>query len=107
MGNKLYVGNLPYDTNEDDLTALFAKTGTVSTVNVMRDRETGRARGFGFVTMSTEEEAQKAMNALNGTSMDGRNLTVNIARPREEGGGGRRFGGDRPSGGGSQRRNRY
>jgi|SRR5689334_12125883 cold-inducible RNA-binding protein len=107
MNNKLFVGNLSFNTTENDLQDAFAAHGTVLEANLMTDRATGRARGFGFVTMSTEEEAQKAMNALNGTSMDGRNLTVNIARPREEGGGGRRFGGDRPSGGGGQRRNRY
>ena len=64
MGNKLYVGNLPYDTNEDDLTALFAQAGTVSTVNVMRDRETGRARGFAFVEMATDQDAQNAISQL-------------------------------------------
>jgi RNA recognition motif-containing protein len=107
MNNKLFVGNLSFNTTENDLQDAFAAHGTVLEANLMTDRATGRARGFGFVTMSTEEEAQKAMNALNGTSMDGRNLTVNVARPREEGGGGgRRFGGG-GHGGGGQRRDRY
>ena len=112
MNNKLFVGNLSFNTTENDLQDAFAAHGTVLEANLMTDRATGRARGFGFVTMSTEEEAQKAMNALNGANMDGRNLTVNIARPREEGGGGgRRFGGGGHGGGGhgggGQRRNRY
>ena|ERR1043165_4547168 len=107
MNNKLFVGNLSFNTTENHLQDAFAAHGTVLEANLMTDRATGRARGFGFVTMSTEEEAQKAMNALNGTSMDGRNLTVNVARPREEGGGGgRRFGGG-GHGGGGQRRDRY
>src|SRR5258708_25421454 len=95
MNNKLFVGNLSFNTTENDLQDAFAAHGTVLEANLMTDRATGRARGFGFVTMSTEEEAQKAMAALNGANMDGRNLTVNVARPREEGsgGGGRRFGG--------------
>ena len=80
MGNKLYVGNLPYDTNEDDLTALFAKAGNVSTVNVMRDRETGRARGFAFVEMATDQDAQNAISQLHEQSFGGRTLTVNEAR---------------------------
>jgi cold-inducible RNA-binding protein len=112
MNNKLFVGNLSFNTTENDLQDAFAAHGTVLEANLMTDRATGRARGFGFVTMSTDEEAQKAMAALNGANMDGRNLTVNIARPREEGGGGgRRFGGGRPGGGGygggGQRRDRY
>jgi len=104
MNNKLFVGNLSFNATENDLQDAFAAHGTVLEANLMTDRATGRPRGFGFVTMSTEEEAQKAMNALNGTSIDGRNLTVNIARPREEGGGGvgRRFGG-----GVGQHRDRY
>jgi len=113
MNNKLFVGNLSFNTTENDLQDAFAVHGTVLEANLMTDRATGRARGFGFVTMSTEEEAQKAMAALNGANMDGRNLTVNVARPREEGsgGGGRRFGGGGHGGGGhgggGQRRNRY
>jgi|SRR5882672_548657 cold-inducible RNA-binding protein len=94
MGNKLYVGNLPYDTNEDDLTALFAQAGTVSTVNVMRDRETGRARGFAFVEMATDQEAQAAINQLHEHNFGGRTLTVNEARPQQpRSGGGGGFGG--------------
>jgi RNA recognition motif-containing protein len=93
MSNKLYVGNLSYNTTENDLQDAFAAHGTVTEANLMMDRDTGRPRGFGFVTMSSPEEAQKAMEALNGKSIDGRALTVNIARPREErssGGSGRR-----------------
>jgi len=108
MNNKLFVGNLSFNTTENDLQDTFAAHGTVLEANLMTDRMTGRARGFGFVTMSTEQEAQKAVEALNGASLDGRNLTVNIARPREEraggGGGGGGRGGRRDYGGG---RNRY
>src|SRR5438874_13177718 len=96
--NKLFVGNLSFNTTENDLQDAFAAHGTVLEANLMMDRVSGRPRGFAFVTMSTDEEAQKAMNALNGASMDGRNLTVNIARPREEragGGGGGGGGGGR------------
>ena len=93
MNNKLFVGNLSFDTTENGLQDAFAAHGTVMETNLMQDRTTGRPRGFGFVTMSTEAEAQKAVEEMNGTSLDGRDLTVNIARPREErsgGGGGRR-----------------
>ena len=93
MNNKLFVGNLSFNTTENDLQDAFAAHGTVTEANLMTDRSTGRPRGFGFVTMSTDEEAQKAVEAMNGKSLDGRALTVNIARPREErsgGGGGRR-----------------
>ena len=97
MSTKLYVGNLSFETTENDLQDAFAAFGTVAETNLMMDRTTGRSRGFGFVTMSTPEEAQKAIAALNGTQFKGRALTVNVARPREErsgGGGGRRqFGG--------------
>jgi len=96
MSNKLYVGNLSYNTTENDLQDAFAAHGTVVEANLMTDRVTGRARGFGFVTMSTPEEAQNAVTALNGISLDGRALTVNVARPREErSGGGSSFGGNR------------
>ncbi len=88
MNNKLFVGNLSFDTTENDLQDTFAGHGTVLEANLMMDRLSGRPRGFGFVTMSTEEEAQKAISALNGTSVNGRNLTVNLARPREERAGG-------------------
>jgi cold-inducible RNA-binding protein len=88
--NKLFVGNLSFNTTENDLQDMFAPHGVVQEANLMMDRDSGRPRGFGFVTMSTDEEAQKAMEALNGASVDGRALTVNVARPREErsGGGG-------------------
>ena len=93
MGRKLYVGNLPYETGEAELQDLFARAGSVESVNVMRDQATGRARGFAFVEMSTDEEAQNAITALNGTQVGGRNLTVNEARPKVAGGGGGGFGG--------------
>lgn len=82
--NKLFVGNLSFNTTENDLQDAFAAYGTVVAANLMTDRATGRARGFGFVTMSSDEEAQNALTAMNGKSVDGRALTVNIARPREE-----------------------
>jgi cold-inducible RNA-binding protein len=102
MSNKLFVGNLSFNTTENDLQDAFAAHGTVTETNLMMDRTTNRPRGFGFVTMSSAEEAQKAIAALNGKEIDGRALTVNVAKPREErtggGGGGRReYGG---SGGG-------
>src|SRR5215468_11005109 len=81
MGRKLYVGNLPYEIGENELQELFARAGSVDTVRVMRDQATGRARGFGFVEMSTDEEAQQAISALNGAQVGGRSLTVNEARP--------------------------
>jgi RNA recognition motif-containing protein len=110
MNNKLFVGNLSFNTTENDLQDTFAAHGTVTETNLMMDRTTGRPRGFGFVTMSSDEEANAAMEALNGQSLDGRALTVNIARPREErpsggaGGGRRREFSGGGSGGG---RNRY
>jgi RNA recognition motif-containing protein len=107
MSNKLFVGNLSFDTTENDLQDAFAAHGTVTETNLMMDRTTGRPRGFGFITMSSPEEAQKAIAALNGSQLGGRALTVNIAKPREErpagGGGGRREYG----GGGGGGRNRY
>ena len=94
MSNKLFVGNLSFETTENDLQDAFAAHGTVTEANLMTDRTTGRPRGFGFITMSSPEEAQKAIAALNGSQLGGRALTVNVARPREErtggGGGGRR-----------------
>jgi cold-inducible RNA-binding protein len=93
MGRKLYVGNLPYDTGETQLQELFARTGTVETVKVMRDMATGRARGFAFVEMSTEDEAQKAISELNEYQLGGRGLTVNEARPKPAHTGGGGFGG--------------
>ena len=107
MNTKLFVGNISFNTTENDLQDAFAAHGTVTEANLMVDRMSGRPRGFGFVTMSTPEEAQKAIQAMNGASIDGRNLTVNLARPREErsgggeGGGGRGgYGGGRGGGGG-------
>ena len=102
MARKLYVGNLPYSVGEQDLQTLFATAGTVDSVNVMRDQATGRARGFAFVEMSTDDEAQKAVTMLNNSSLDGRNLTVNEAKPREPRTGG--FGGGGFDGGGNGRR---
>lgn len=91
MGNKLYVGNLAYSVTEDSLNTLFGQHGTVSSCRLITDRDTGRSKGFGFVEMSTSEEAQQAVQALSGSEFDGRALTVNEARPREERSGG--FGG--------------
>ena len=91
MGRKLYVGNVPYETAEGELQDLFARAGTVDTVKVMRDMATGRARGFAFVEMSSDDEAQKAIAELNDYQFGGRNLTVNEARPKPEYSGG--FGG--------------
>lgn len=93
MGRRLYVGNLPYKATDEELTELFAKAGNVASARVMRDTATGRARGFAFVEMATDEEAQKAVAEFNQYLMDGRALVVNEARPRTEGGGGRGFGG--------------
>jgi cold-inducible RNA-binding protein len=105
MSNKLYVGNLSFDTTENDLNDAFASFGAVTEANLMMDRTTNRSRGFGFVTMSTPEEAQKAIDGLNGKELRGRALTVNVARPREErsGGGRREFGGGGYRGGGRSR----
>ena len=102
MSRKLYVGNLPYETGEADLQGLFAQAGTVDSVKVMRDMATGRARGFAFVEMSTDEEAQKAIADLNEFQVGGRSLTVNEARPKPERSGG--FGGGGFGGGDSRRR---
>jgi RNA recognition motif-containing protein len=108
MSNKLFVGNLSFQTTENDLQDAFAAFGTVTEANLMMDRATGRARGFGFVTMSTAEEAQKAIEGMNGKSIDGRALTVNLAKPREERSGGGGGGGRRQyGGGGGGGRNRY
>jgi RNA recognition motif-containing protein len=103
--NKLFVGNLSFNTTENDLQDTFAAHGTVLEANLLTDRLSGRPRGFGFVTMSTPEEAQAAISALNGQEIDGRALTVNVARPREErSGGGGYSGGSREHSGA---RNRY
>jgi RNA recognition motif-containing protein len=94
MSRKLYVGNLPYQTGENELQELFARAGTVETVKVMRDMATGRARGFAFVEMSTDEEAQKAITELHDYQLGGRGLTVNEARPKVASGGNFGDGGD-------------
>ena len=91
MGRRLYVGNLPYSATEEQLTELFGQAGKVDSVRVMRDMATGRARGFAFVEMASDEDAQRAIDQLNEHKMDGRALVVNEARPKPEGGGG--FGG--------------
>ena len=107
MGRRLYVGNLPYTTGEAELQELFSRAGTVESVRVMRDAATGRARGFAFVEMATDEEAQKAATEFNQYQMGGRSLTVNEARPKPEfsGGGGGGFAGNR--GGGGRREPRW
>jgi RNA recognition motif-containing protein len=94
MGSKIYVGGLPFSATEQQLSDLFTPHGTVQSARVITDRETGQSRGFGFIEMSTPDEAQKAISSLNGTQMDGRSLTVNEAKPQESrsgGGGGRRW----------------
>ena len=98
MGNKLYVGNLSYNVRDEDLQQAFAQYGSVSSAKVMMDRDTGRSKGFGFVEMGSDAEAQAAINGMNGQALDGRAIVVNEARPREERPGG--FGGGRPGGGG-------
>ena len=104
MGRRLYVGNLPYSTGEAELQEIFSKAGNVDSVRVMRDAATGRARGFAFVEMGTDEEAQKAATELNQYQLGGRAITVNEARPKPQGGGGfgggGGYGGNRGGGGG-------
>lgn len=103
MSTKLYVGNLSFDSSEQDLQDLFSEAGSVTEVAIILDKFTGRSRGFGFVTMSSDEEAQKAVTMFHGKNVGGRDLTVNEARPREDrggGGGGGGFGGGRGGGGG-------
>ncbi len=119
MGSKIYVGGLPYAATEQQLSDLFAQHGAVESARVITDKFTGQSRGFGFVEMTTGEDAQKAIAALNGTQMDGRTLTVNEAKPMEPrtgggGGGGGRGGfggggggGDRGGGGGGGNRGRW
>jgi cold-inducible RNA-binding protein len=114
MGTKLYVGNLSFNTTENELQELFSQAGTVQEVSLMQDKFTGKSRGFAFVTMGSDEDAQNAISKLNGQTVEGRPLTVNEARPREPrppgGGGGRGYGGGgggyggRREGGGGQRR---
>src|ERR687889_1568528 len=107
MGSKLYVGNLSYNSTSSDLEQLFGQHGTVQSAEVIQDRDTGRSKGFGFVQMGSDDEAQAAIAALNGQDHDGRNLTVNEAKPREDrgggGGGGYRGGGGGGYGGGGGR----
>jgi RNA recognition motif-containing protein len=100
MGKKLYVGNLTYGVTDADLEQMFAAHGTVQSAQVIMDRDTGRSKGFGFVEMGSDAEAQTAITALNGKEVDGRALTVNEARPKTEGGGGGRSGGGGYGGGG-------
>jgi RNA recognition motif-containing protein len=99
MGKKLYVGNLPYSVHDGDLEQMFAAHGTVQSAQVIMDRDTGRSKGFGFVEMGSDQEAQTAIAAMNGKEVDGRTLTVNEARPKEGGGGRGGYGG----GGGGRR----
>ena len=117
MGKKLYVGNLPYTVDDAALESQFSSFGKVESARVITDRDTGRSKGFGFVEMASDDEANKAIESLNGQSMGGRNLTVSEARPQAPreggrggggGGGGRSFGGPRGGGGGGGGRgNRY
>src|SRR5215467_769755 len=109
MEAKLYVGNLPYNTADADLQSLFSQVGSVKSAQVIRDRESGRSKGFGFVEMSSSDEANAAINMFHGKDFNGRPLTVNLARPREErqGGGGFRGGDRRPGGGGRDRRHNF
>jgi RNA recognition motif-containing protein len=117
METKIYVGNLSYDTTEDELRTLFAQAGTVSSVALIKDRDTGQSKGFAFVEMSNQSEAEKAIQTFNGYTLANRPLKVNMARPREERGSGGGYGGGgggynrsggggsrRPSGGGGSRR---
>lgn len=108
MGNKLYVGNLPYSVRDDDLQQAFGEFGTINSAKVMMERDTGRSKGFGFVEMGSDAEAQAAIAGMNGQSLGGRSITVNEARPMEPrpprsggfGGGGGGYGGGRSGGGG-------
>jgi RNA recognition motif-containing protein len=111
MGKRLYVGNLPFSATEDSLMDMFQQAGQVDSTKIITDRDTGRSKGFGFVEMSTDEEAQKAITRFNGADVEGRALTVNEARPMEPrdggGGGGGRFGGGRDRGGRGGGRQRW
>ena len=100
MNNKLYVGNLSFHLTSDDLGEFFAQCGSVESARIIEDRDTGRSRGFGFVEMSTEDEAKAAIEQLNGEDLEGRNIVVNEARPRENRGRGQGQGGYRGGGGG-------
>ncbi len=108
MGNKLYVGNLPFSATDDSLRELFAQSGSVNSATIITDRDTGRSKGFGFVEMSSDQEASDAITKFNGTNFEGRTITVNEARPKAPregggGGGGGRDRGGRGGGGGRQR----
>ncbi|MBI5194180.1 MAG: RNA-binding protein [Nitrospirae bacterium] len=105
MGTKLFVGNLSYQASENDITELFSQAGTVESVKIITDAQTGQPRGFGFVEMSTPDEAKNAITMFNGTALKERNLTVNEAKPpvKRDSGGGRRPSGGRPMGGGGGR----
>jgi len=107
MGKKLYVGNLSYGIGDSDLQRIFEPHGTVQSAQVIMDRDTGRSKGFGFVEMGSDAEAQAAIQALNGSEVEGRALTVNEARPKPEGGGGGRGGGYGGGGGGGRGRGGY
>jgi RNA recognition motif-containing protein len=100
MATKIYVGNLSYDATDESLRSLFAEAGNVTSAQVVTDRYTGQARGFGFVEMSTDDEARQAISALNGRQHGGRSLTVNEAKPKERTGGGGGAGAGRSGGGG-------
>ena len=106
MTKKLYVGNMSYDTTQDQIRELFSQAGEVTEVSLITDRETGRPKGFGFVEMATEEGSQEAIKRFNGYTLGNRNLTVNEARPREERSGGGGYGGGGYGGGGGRRDNR-
>jgi RNA recognition motif-containing protein len=95
MDNKLYVGNLPFSTTEEELRTMFAQAGTVVSVTLIKDRDTGRSRGFAFVEFNTQAEAEKAVSLFNNTPLENRNLKVNLARPREDSGKFRKPGGNR------------
>ena len=107
MGAKIYVGGLPYSASEEQLSDLFTAHGSVASARIITDKFTGQSRGFGFVEMNTDDDAKAAIEALNGTQMDGRTLTVNEARPQEPRSGGGGFGGGRAGGGGGGRRERW
>ncbi len=106
MAVKLFIGNLSFKANEDQLHELFSQAGEVASASIITDRETGRSRGFAFVEMSTKEDADRAIEMFNNYSMDGRNIAVNEARPRESGGGGRSGGYSNNRGGGYDNRGR-
>lgn len=112
MGNKLYVGNLPFSATDDSLKELFAQSGSVNSATIITDRDTGRSKGFGFVEMSSDQEAADAITKFNGTNFEGRTITVNEARPKAPregggGGGGRDRGGRGGGGGGGGGRQRW